>query len=617
MFWLINCLIGVCTPRAPRRPREGGPTPGLDLLLARLDRHEPHSPDEYLPAVRPAADWIRGRYDCSDFRAAKLLWLVMTGPVPEDALAELRDALLGMRYWLCDDRTDNKPDSICYYSENHQLVFAADEYLAGTLWPEARFTSDGRSGAEHADSARERLLLWFGLRERYGFSEFYSANYLPIDLAGLALLLRFAPDAELREKARRTADMILTLYAETLFEGSFVNASGRAYPRNNMNCALNEPNSELVIRAAFGVPEGLPDTDRFGPRLTAWLFGALLRARDENGRPYYEVPPETLALARDPSPRETVRTFGLPLSRYREEGLTDGSTCALMMQLGSGALTNPEVIGQTLRLVREKRLWQNDFVGWLRFLESPLLRLLGLMPLASRAARYFQNGMALGEATVKTLRTPAWKLSCLQGYAAGSSGAQKTTFAATLPGGVTVFVNHPLCGPGMKKGRFGADRSPGYFGGYGIAPFSCSDENRALTIYRLPLLRPFFAPCRMLPYTHAFFPEELFTHSLVEGRFAFAEKDGSFLALIGKNPFERLPFDAAAASVTEGRLRDESRSFDLKQPGRRSYWICELSDAERETFEAFCERVRRTPVEFDGRRLRYGDLTAEYKESSL
>lgn len=604
MLWLINSVIGLCTPVIRRRPRgEAVDETGLSSVLARLEDGVAVPEADYAPALSSPVAWIGHRYDCADFRAAKLLKLSFYPAVPASAQELIRQTLTGFKFWPAEPGRD----SMCYHSENHQLAFATVEFLSGQKWPETVFTVDDRPGRAHREDAKARLLLWFSLRERYGFSEFYSANYLPIDLAMLGLLLQYAEDDEIRAKAAQTADLILRDYAETLFENTFVGASGRAYPRNNMNAAYSEPNSEIIIGAVWGKGAGTEYTAH-----TAWLFTSMLAARDRDGKPFYRVPEDIVRLGQSDRELFIDRTFGLPLERYREEGLLAGDDRSLMMQLGSGAMTNPEVLAQTLAFVRKNRLWRNDFFSWLRYFDAPLLRWAGL----DRLFNPFPNGMALGEARVRTYRNRYFKLSCAQLYQSGANGAQKTTMAATLPGGVTVFINHPLRkdSPKEQSARFEGDRSPSYFGGYGIAPCAFSFGDTALLIYRLPLFRRLFAPFRMLPYTHAFFPEELMDECTVEGRFAFARKKDTYIALIGKNEFGFLPFDEYYARSAQGRLTDTSKRFDLVQKGRRTYWITTLSSTDKETYEAFKARVRNTPVSFDGKRLTYGDLELEYRK---
>jgi hypothetical protein len=159
-----NAAIGKL-PDLPEPPIEGG----ADALLAKLERGGSFDPAVDGPAVLGACRYVAGRYDCSDFQLPSMLRvLYLHAPRLDDATRRtMEETLLGFSYWM----DQGKPNSMCYWSENHQILFAASEYLAGRLMPETVFTVDGRTGAEHMAMARARILSWLSLRWRYGFSE--------------------------------------------------------------------------------------------------------------------------------------------------------------------------------------------------------------------------------------------------------------------------------------------------------------------------------------------------------------------------------------------------------------------------------------------------------------
>jgi len=221
-------------------------------------------------------------------------------------------------------------------------------------------------------------------------------------------------------------------------------------------------------------------------------------------------------------------------------------------------------------------------------LTVPSFYLLGLLPLWSKKMNFFQNGMALQKAEVYTYRNSFYKISCLQGYYPGSCGAQKNTMAVTLPGGVTIFTNHPL--------RDVADscdfkRSPSYFGGYGIAPIAYANNHIVRMEYRIPERKPSFAPCPMLSYTHTFFPTELFDEYEVNDNLAIVRVKGTYLAIAGKNPFTLRTCNEKVFQSLAGKLKNSALPYDLVQEGRDAYWVYELSSEEKESFEVFKNRI--------------------------
>lgn len=613
MLWIVN-LIRAAAEKPIRRRPAGLVLPNdiQNVMWAAEYRGEKHpdipftfddlTEERIYDVSKPLADYINHRYDCSDFRLLSLLKLRLTVPEYFEEHEKLdslyKDTFLGFKFWL----KSPGDDSMCYYTENHGLSFAVIEYILGSMYPDEIFGIDGENGRTHTETAEKRIRIWFELRKKYGYSEFYSNNYLPINLAILSMLIRYGGNAELSSLAADAVNDILYDYASTIFDNSFVNASGRAYPRNNMNAAYSEPNSDMVIEAVWGSSE---KTKMFVGH-TSWLFTSMMLAKDKDGKPFYTVPENIYKLGLEKE-TEVKKTFGLALKDYKKEGLYGTDDRSIMMQFGSGALTNPEIISNTYDVVHKYSLWKNDFLSWLRIIESPLSRVIGLMPFWSKVFNYFMNGMSLGIADVYTHRTEHWKISCAQNYEPGSSGAQETLMAVTLPRGVTVYTNHPLRvdNPKTKGVQFDGDRSPSYFGGYGIAPCSYADGNVCLISYRIPLFRRAFAPFKMLHFSHTFFPEELFDKTIVEGRYAFAECGGSYIALTGRNSLEYQEFNPRLAASAQGRLKDEKLHFDLVQKGRKTYWIYELSDSSKESFEEFMERIKSNTVSFSGKVLEY------------
>ncbi|MCR5311667.1 MAG: hypothetical protein K6E32_09680, partial [Lachnospiraceae bacterium] len=311
----------------------------------------------------------------------------------------------------------------------------------------------------------------------------------------------------------------------------------------------------------------------------------------------YRVPEETKKRVRENI--DEVLHFGLDTADYGKHGLLKGDTRSLMMQLGSGALTNPSIIDQTYKTINSNNLWHHDFVHWLRFMDFPVLRHLGLMPLCSRVINYFQNGMSLESAKVHVVRTGHYKVSVLEDYFPGSFGAQKNTLAITLDNGTPFYINHPLrpCPmEGADKFPFDTAAAPSYFGGYNVAPLAhIMDDCTVAVIYRLPLFRGAFAPCRAIHYTHAYFDRERYDEVILKGNRLFARAGDSFMAVLAKEDLTLI-------------------SPDLIQKGRNTYWLVILSDTEKETFDAFVKRVSDIRVSFDGFTLKAGDQSIRYRK---
>jgi orotidine-5'-phosphate decarboxylase len=189
-----------------------------------------------------AIERIDIREDCADFTACGLIRFYIEN---EHRLAqvnkdEIKNCLIGFKYWM--DQYDGRADSMCHWSENHQILFATTEYLAGCTWPDSVF-SDGKSGTEHTEMAKERIDAWMYQRYYYGFNEYYSNNYYPEDIAPMANFIQFAKaeDAEMVSKMKIIMDIIWLDIATQSYkyvdtngdtQYAFVSASGRMYMDN-------------------------------------------------------------------------------------------------------------------------------------------------------------------------------------------------------------------------------------------------------------------------------------------------------------------------------------------------------------------------------------------------
>ncbi|MBN2050861.1 MAG: hypothetical protein JW760_10485, partial [Spirochaetales bacterium] len=179
--------------------------------------------------IEPLCRFVDERYDCCDFRAVVLLKAVcaFSDLLSEATLDRIKKSLLGFKYWI----DESGEDSICYWSENHQLLFHTCEYIAGSLYPEDVFSNNGMTGRRHAEKAHPKILRWLEHRWKYGFIEWHSNTYYEEDIAPLALLMDHAPDEEIRKKAVTITNLLLLDMAMFSFEGYFSTTSGRCYEK--------------------------------------------------------------------------------------------------------------------------------------------------------------------------------------------------------------------------------------------------------------------------------------------------------------------------------------------------------------------------------------------------
>jgi hypothetical protein len=200
--------------------------------------------------LRGALSMLRDRADCADFEAVGLLnlWhaLPAAGAWPAGIRGEVRDALLGFKYWI------DQPglDAMCYFTENHQLVFHTAELLAGESFASETFANTGWKGARHAEHGREMAIEWIRAKLAGGFSEFDSNAYLAIDSLALVSIVELAADEEIRAAAEALLDKLLFTLAANSWHGIHGAAHGRSYAQTLRSSRFEETAS--IMWALWG-----------------------------------------------------------------------------------------------------------------------------------------------------------------------------------------------------------------------------------------------------------------------------------------------------------------------------------------------------------------------------
>ncbi len=177
--------------------------------------------------VQNSIERIVKRADCSDFRLTEIIWMYALGRdiLPASLLEQFKKCMLGYRYWF----TEKGNDVMWFFSENHALSLHACEYIAGRLFPDDVFSNSGMTGREHMEHALAMIREWFAFVLEYGYTEWCSVNYLPIDMLGYMTLMKFSGNGEIDSLCRRALDMTFRIYALQCYRGMLLGANGRAY----------------------------------------------------------------------------------------------------------------------------------------------------------------------------------------------------------------------------------------------------------------------------------------------------------------------------------------------------------------------------------------------------
>ena len=558
-------------------------------------------------ALTPAKVIIDGRFDCMDFRMQSLLRLQYSHidtlrSISPAGAKMIEDMFLGAKYWM----TEPGEDSMCYWSENHQILFAVSEYLAGLAWPDKIFTNDGSTGKAHMARGRARVNHWMEQRFAFGYSEFNSANYLRFDIGPAANFIQFAApeDALLAERMRMCLDLLFFDIACYMHKGSLLAPTGRAYVDNMAGvtgCGVREAIAHFW--------ESCPDAEKTSD--SQWVnFFAMLRARDEQGRPYYDFPETLRQIGHDDAPRALRASYSLDTAEFPSRGFVGHGDAQMMRQLSMEAFTNPEVIHNTATYFHENNMLSNQFVNYFKITNLWAVKRPAFLAAVSRHLKPMPNGIAIQRANLYCRQTPHYALASLQRYHPGGFGATQMLGAANFGGKTVAFTAHPA----RHESQNTVAGSPGYWAGYGRAPHSVQHKDVLLLLYRLPK-RPGFLELYPVPqFTHTYLPEAFFDEVHLCGRFAFARAGEAWLGLVGAGPLEYKPFSGISAKALKNGLENcPGTRFDLIQHGRLQYWIYELSDSSRESFEKFIARVKSNRVRYDGVSLAYTSNNTRYE----
>ena len=167
---------------------------------------------------------IETRVDCSDFLVCGLIRYIKAYDVPEETARRIRHVLTHFRYWMDQDGFDG----MCFWSENHCLMFYASAMQAGELYPDDEFPLARMTGRQLHEWGRQKVLDWLTDVETYGFEEFLSTVYTCVTFVALINVVDFS-EAAISERARKITDRMLRMLAMHTFKGGIVAPQGRVY----------------------------------------------------------------------------------------------------------------------------------------------------------------------------------------------------------------------------------------------------------------------------------------------------------------------------------------------------------------------------------------------------
>lgn len=145
---------------------------------------------------------------------------------PATLRAQIEACACDFAYWLDETGPAGAPDPICYWSENHQILFHTCQVLAGQLWPEQSFSKVNQPGRWHQQKGEERALAWLRKRAQGGFREWDSNLSFEHHVLALSHLTDLAENGEVAEMAAVVLDKLFFTMALNSFRGVFGSTHG-------------------------------------------------------------------------------------------------------------------------------------------------------------------------------------------------------------------------------------------------------------------------------------------------------------------------------------------------------------------------------------------------------
>ncbi|PKK99290.1 MAG: hypothetical protein CVV57_01870 [Tenericutes bacterium HGW-Tenericutes-2] len=528
--------------------------------IKKLDEGEKIDESQILELV----DFVNNRYDCADFRLISLIktYLSYKDLLSTDTVKAIEDAMLHFKYWMDEPGSDG----MCYWSENHQLLFHTCEYFVGDLFPDHSFSNDGHIGLYHKEKAKPKILDWLENRFKYGFTEWHSNTYYEEDIAPLCVLVDHAKDMEIVSKAKIILDVLFLDFAMHSFNGYFVASSGRCYEEQKKDREKADVND--ILAHAFQIQKRDYDYER--------ISALFILCKN------YKVPEIIIDIAKNKDKQVIKDSMGLNLSEIKHEFKDNDINKKGMFLWSMEAFTNKESINMTMKIFNAWNLKENNFLRDLESVNIPIIRKLGLLPLVVKILNPATQGVAIERANTYTYKTDSYMLSTAQKYHPKKFGDQQHIWQATMNDKISVFSTHPGSPMFDDAAR---NFSPSFWVGNGINPHAIQHENKVFLIYDLSPRKGYLERNRQ-EYVHFYFPKDEFDEIIDKGSIILAKKKQNYIGIIAsKNP-------------------KKIENSEIIYEGKYSQFIVVLGDEKTDIlFDHFVKRIESSQVIFTKKKI--------------
>ena len=535
-------------------------------------------PDIDTASIIEGIEYVNARHDCADFTVSGLLRLLyLYRDQLDPALVDtIESSLVNFKYWI-DEPGYN--DMMCFWTENHQIMFHSDEYLAGQMFRHSVFPNVNQNGQWHMDRARAKILAWIDLRARLGFSEWDSNCYYDEDMTPVLNLADFAEDEEIATRAAMILDVMFFDMAVDSFRGVYGTSHGRSYPKH--------------------VLSGLQEATA-GVQKIAWGMGvfndpANMTAVSLATSPRYRVPPVIEALAQAmPESFENRERHSLGIDD------TEFDTLDTAMRLwGAGQFANQRNVAATLRIGDEIQSHRFDVV--IRPYVEAVEQTYAELDRQGIPHDGDINRTTMSPVNKYTYRTPDYQLSSAQDYRKGKPGFQQHIWQATLGPEAIVFALH-RGNEDEESYKYWVGRFPrvGQHQNVLVALFDIPEEPVPGPKTQFPpeaggndMPSPAPSEEMLLPYTVAVLRCSAFDEVIERDQWVFARKGSGYLALYSDQP---------TRWTADGVLQGEG----LIAGGRRNVWICHLGrESVDGAFAQWVDRIASADCRVDGLSVDY------------
>lgn len=507
-------------------------------------------------AIDKALERIDARQDCADFAIPALVRMLMehrgTARLDEADAEKIEKSLIGFKYWL------DEPGDVhaCFFTENHQILYHSAEYLVGQLFPDAVFPSNGMTGAQHQAHATAFLRRWLSWRERFGFSEWLTQGYYMEDILGLAGLMAYAKEEDIRVRCRMLVDMLCFDMAVNGFEGHLPTTHGRVYTRFIIDPDYEDCSAVMRLLWDEGrIEEGVSNC------------AVLLAAYD------YQCPKAIRAAARAKGAVQTNRErMSLDVSDAKAFGVDPSDFDNIMFFWGMQTYSDRACIDNSLRVFPT---W-----NWMTNRVRAYHEMYRLHDAAGAPCVDAPDFTAMTQVDIYTRRTPDYILSCAQDFRKGRMGYQQHPWTASLGGKAVVFTTNPASLEYANR--------PNRWAGNLCLPRAAAHENVLLCIYRI---LPDFVDYL---YSHVYFPQHEMDAFVERDGFLFGRRGDGYIAVRSLIPGyweQKDPQLFKALYPSDWKARYEAaKPYEYIAQGHANVWAVEMgSKAENGSFEAFIQ----------------------------